>query len=258
MDKQFIVALLIIMTAFPARSQNVTDAEGRKQGPWRKLYPNGRVMYEGTFRNDQPVGLFRRYTEEGTLFSELTWRDGKDEADARFYYPDGALAAEGRYVSRKKEGLWQFWSEREPHYLISEENYHQDIRHGLAIKYYPDSTVAERVAWDMGKCSGEWLQYHQDGTVSLRAEYIAGRLEGLFSYYHPNGNLHYEGKYVSDHREGDWMVFNEDGSLKQIIKYRNGVPADPKMAEQETRFLDDLEKNKGKIRVTDITGTVIQ
>jgi len=54
------------------------------------------------------------------------------------------------------------------------------------------------------------------------------------------------------------MVFKEDGSLKQIITYKDGGPADPKMADQETRFLDDLEKNKGRIEVTDITGTVIK
>jgi len=54
------------------------------------------------------------------------------------------------------------------------------------------------------------------------------------------------------------MVFNEYGSLKQIIAYKDGKPADPKLAEKETKFLDDLEKNKGKIMVTDITGTIIQ
>jgi hypothetical protein len=36
------------------------------------------------------------------------------------------------------------------------------------------------------------------------------------------------------------------------------VPADPRLADQETRFLDDLEKKKGRITVTDITGTVIK
>ncbi|MEZ4997568.1 MAG: hypothetical protein R2758_08935 [Bacteroidales bacterium] len=53
------------------------------------------------------------------------------------------------------------------------------------------------------------------------------------------------------------MVFNEDGSLKQIITYKDGVPADQKLADKETKFLDDL-KNMGKIEVTDITGTIIK
>ncbi len=241
-----------------AMTQNLTDASGKKQGPWVKNYPNGKIMYEGTFRDDKPVGLFKRYTEEGVLLSELTYAPGKDEATAVFYYGDGIKAAEGKYVARKKEGLWRFWSATQPPYLISEEYYHNDTRHGLSVKYYADSTLAEKVAWDMGNRSGEWLQYYPDGSICLRAEFMAGKLEGPFSYYHPNGKLQYEGRYLEDRRTGDWMIFNEDGSLKQIIAYKDGVPADPKLADQETSFLDDLEKKKGRVTVTDITGTVIK
>jgi len=167
-------------------------------------------------------------------------------------------AAEGMYVARKKEGLWKFWSSTRPIYLISEENYHEDLRHGLSQKYYPDSTLAEKVTWNFGSRTGEWVQYYPDGSICLRAEYFAGMLEGPFSYYHPNGRLQYDGRYKEDMRSGDWMIFTEDGSLKQIIVYKDGKPADPKLAEQETKFLDDLEKNKDKIKVTDITGTIIK
>lgn len=247
--------LLLPITAFP---QNMTDAGGKKQGPWIKKYPDGKTMYEGTFRDDKPVGMFRRYTEEGKLLSELNYSEGRDEAFAVFYYSDGERAAEGKYTSRKKDGLWKFWSATQPHYLICEEYYYNDLRNGLSKKYYPDSVLAEIVTWDMGNRSGEWLQYYPDGSICLRAEYIAGKLEGPMSYYHPNGKLEYEGRYHDDLRTGDWMVFNEDGSLKQIIAYREGVPADPKLADRETKFLDDLEKNKGKVEVTDITGTVIK
>ncbi|HCM58922.1 MAG TPA: hypothetical protein DIS74_00780 [Bacteroidales bacterium] len=258
MYKRNLFTIFIFLAPLILFSQNLTDASGKKQGPWVKNYPNGKIMYEGTFRDDKPVGLFKRYTEEGVLLSELTYAPGKDEATAVFYYGDGIKAAEGKYVARKKEGLWRFWSATQPPYLISEEYYHNDTRHGLSVKYYADSTLAEKVAWDMGNRSGEWLQYYPDGSICLRAEFMAGKLEGPFSYYHPNGKLQYEGRYLEDRRTGDWMIFNEDGSLKQIIAYKDGVPADPKLADQETSFLDDLEKKKGRVTVTDITGTVIK
>jgi len=258
MKTRLVILLSLFIISGTTLAQNVTDPAGKKQGPWMKKYPNGKIMYEGTFKDDKPVGQFKRYTEEGILFSELTYSNGKDEAMAVFYYADGTRAAEGKYVSRGKEGLWRFWSATQPPYLISEEYYHQDKRHGLSLKYYPDSTLADKVAWDMGNRSGEWLQYYPDGSVCLRAEYMAGKLEGPFSYYHPNGILQYEGRYKEDHRTGDWMIFNEDGTLKQIIAYKDGVPADPKLADRETRFLDELEKNKGRVQVTDITGGVIK
>jgi antitoxin component YwqK of YwqJK toxin-antitoxin module len=258
MITRYFVLTLLAMMPLLLPAQNLTDVEGRKQGPWVKKYPNGKIMYEGTFRNDTPVGLFKRYNEEGILISELTYGDGNDETAAVFFHPDGTKAAEGIYMARMKEGLWRFWSATTPPYLISEEHYHQDLRHGLSKKYYPDSTLAETVTWDSGMRTGEWLQYYPDGAICLRAEYIGGKLEGPFSYYHRNGNLYYEGHYSEDLKTGDWMVFYENGKLKQIIEYREGRPTDPKVADQETKFLDDLEKNRDRIKVTDINQSVIR
>jgi len=258
MIKRYLPLALLLLLPVILSAQNATDSDGRKQGPWVKKYSNGTVMYEGTFKDDKPVGLFKRYNTEGTLLSELTYNVSKDEAGAVFFYDDGLKAAEGKYVTRSKEGLWKFWSATQPHYLICEEYYHQDKRHGQSLKYYPDSTLAEKVTWNSGNRTGEWLQYYPDGSVALRTEYMDGMLEGPFSYYHPNGKLHYEGRYKNDVRNGDWMIFNEDGSLKKIIAYKEGIPSDPKQAESETMFLDELEKKKGKIEVRDVTGAIIQ
>jgi antitoxin component YwqK of YwqJK toxin-antitoxin module len=257
-ERRLFLIFSLLCLASLTFSQNVTDARGLKQGPWVKKYPNGNLMYEGTFKDDSPVGLFKRYNEEGILLSELNYSDKKDEVRATFLYPDGTKAAEGTYVARKKEGLWRFYSATQPSYLIGEENYNGDIRNGLSQKYYADSTIAEKVTWDNGNRTGEWLQYYPDGSICLRAEYIAGKLEGLFSYYHPNGKLYYEGNYKDDFRTGDWMVFNYDGSLKQIIAYEEGKPSDPKLADQETKFLDQLEENRDKIEIVDITGATIK
>ncbi len=46
---------------------NKTDQSGKKQGLWIKKYPGGTVQYEGTFKDDHPAGLFRRYYENHTL-----------------------------------------------------------------------------------------------------------------------------------------------------------------------------------------------
>jgi len=258
MITKYVSIILLLLFPLITSAQNMTDSAGKKQGPWVKNYPNGKIMYEGTFRDDKPVGLFKRYNEAGVLQSELTYADKKDEARALFFHPDGHKAAEGTYVAKKKEGLWKFYSATQPSYLIGEENYYDDLRHGLARKFYPDSTLAEKVTWDFGKRTGEWLQYYPDGTICLRAEYFDGKLEGPFSYYYPSGKRQYEGIYKADLRTGDWMLLNEDGTLNQVLVYRNGKLADPKLADKETKFLDDLEKNKGKIEIPDINGTIIK
>lgn len=241
-----------------ATAQNATDAAGRKQGPWVKKYPSGQILYQGTFKDDKPVGLFKRFNEDGTLRSELTYSPDTDKAYAVFYYPDGKKAGEGSYVAQKKEGLWKFYSSAGDGYLISEENYAGDKRHGITQKYYPDGKLAEKIVFDNGLKTGQWIQLYPDGRMCLRAEYIAGKLDGPFTFWYPNGRMQYEGRYVADIREGDWFVFNEDGTLRQVMEYREGRLTDPKYAEEETKFLDELEKNKGKIQIPDISGNIIQ
>lgn len=249
-------AFLILLPLFAA-AQNVTDSQGRKQGPWVRHHPNGKIMYEGTFIDDQPTGIFKRYDTDGNIVSELKYVENSEEVRATFFYPDGRKAGEGTYVNRKKEGPWRFYPSTEPQYMISEEYYHNDLRHGPSRKLHPDGTLAESIIWDNGRKTGGWMQYYPDGTVCLRAEFIDGKLNGPFSFYYPNGKLQFEGKYKDDFRDGDWMVFNEDGSLKQVMVYKLGKLTDPQHYEKETQLLDELEKNRGKINIPDISGNII-
>ena len=49
-------------------SQNKTDAQGRKQGPWRKYQPGDKILiYTGQFKDDIPVGEFRYYYPSGKV-----------------------------------------------------------------------------------------------------------------------------------------------------------------------------------------------
>jgi hypothetical protein len=73
------------------------------------------------------------------------------------------------------------------------------------------------------------------------------------SLYYPAGS--YEAVQIDT--PGD-RILNEDGTLQQVLAYRNGKLADPKLAEKETKLLDDLERNKGKIEIPDLNGNIIK
>jgi antitoxin component YwqK of YwqJK toxin-antitoxin module len=249
-----LIYIFVVSGTMASAQLNMTDATGKRQGPWVKKYPNGNILYQGTFKDDKPVGEFKRFYDDGKVKDVLTYDIAGNTATAVFYHPNGKKAAEGTYVSQKKEGTWKYYSALTDGYIISEENYVADKHEGISKKYYNSGTIAEIIQYHDGLKDGDWIQYYVDGKTCLKATYLKGMLEGTFLLYFPEGNLQFEGAYLADKRNGSWKAYNEDGSLKSEIEYIAGKTADPSFAEQETKYLDDLEKNKGKILDPEMTG----
>jgi antitoxin component YwqK of YwqJK toxin-antitoxin module len=235
---------------------NVTDQNGMKQGHWVKKYPNQNVMYDGFFTDDYPVGEFKRYYEDNKIKSILIYsKDGK-EADATIYHLNGYIASQGRYINQLKEGKWKFFSGIINGYFLSEEVYIKNIRNGPSLKFYPDSTVAERVFYINDVRQGEWTQYYPDGTICLKSNYHDGKVNGKFEAWYENGAIQFSGKYKNDLKDGPWLIFNNKGSVKYKIDFKDGITNDRQMAIDESDYLDSLEKNKGKIADPEKSGII--
>jgi antitoxin component YwqK of YwqJK toxin-antitoxin module len=244
-------SLLAISSILLCQSQttlNQTDAKGRKQGHWIKRYPDQTILYEGDFKDDQPVGEFKRYYEDKTLKSVLNFSNNGMEAFAMLYHPNGNIASKGKYVNRKKEGKWQFFSAEIKDYLVSEDIYTGDLRNGLSVQFYPDSTVAEKVTYKNNIRQGEWTRYYPEGAMLLKANYLNGNLEGKFESWFRDGKLEFSGQYKNDSRDGEWIIYNEDGTVKYKIGYISGITNDRQMEIDQSKFLDNLEKNSDNVQ----------
>ena len=247
----------ILFTATMAQSEqfiNKTDNTGKKQGHWIKKYPDGNIMYDGFFRNDKPVGEFRRYYEDKTLKSLLVFSDNSTEALATLYYQNGFVASRGKYVNQLKEGKWQFFSVLNKGVLISEENYLNDKKNGLCRKFYPDSRVAEALNFHDDIKNGEWLNYHPNGSLNFRTNYSNGKLNGNFEAFFADSKPEVTGKYKDDLREGVWIIYNKDGSQRFKTEYSAGIPNNSAIDIYETDYIDSLERNKIKIADPEKTG----
>lgn len=235
---------------------NKTDQQGKKQGHWIKKYPNGLVQYEGTFNDDHPVGEFKRYYEDKKLKSVLSYSiDGK-EVSAIIYHPNGYISSQGKYINQLKEGKWKFFSSSIDGYLIQEEEYLNNLRNGISLKFFPDSTLAEKVNYLNDLREGEWLQYFESGKPFLRSFYSAGMLNGKFEVWFENGKTEYTGFYKNNLRDGKWLIFNDDGTLKYELDYVGGVAKDNQMEKESSELLDKLESTQGKIPDPEKTGTI--
>lgn len=235
---------------------NKTDLQGMKQGHWIKKYPNENVLYDGYFKNDHPVGEFKRYFEDEKLKSVLIYNSDGTEATATIYHPNGFIASVGKYVNQKKEGRWQFFSSITKGYLVCEELYSNNLKNGPSLKFYPDSTLAENVIYKNDIKQGEWIQYYPGGSICLKSNYVNGKLNGKFEVWFENGRIQYAGQYKNDSRDGMWYLYKIDGTIKYKIEYHDGITLDRQLDIDESENLDLLEKNKGKIADPEKTGII--
>jgi antitoxin component YwqK of YwqJK toxin-antitoxin module len=235
---------------------NMTDQMGRKQGHWIKKFPDENIMYDGFFKDDHPVGEFKRYYEDKSLKSILVYSDDGRRAKATLYLSNGNISSKGTYIDQMKEGKWQFFSADTNRHLVSEEYYSKNLRNGLSLKFYLDSTVAERLNFINDIKQGEWIQYYPSGKIHLRSNYSDGKINGKFEVWFEDGSIEYTGQYKNDSRDGLWTIYNENGTIKYKLEYLAGVPKDHKIEYDESNFLDSLENNKGKIADPEKTGII--
>jgi antitoxin component YwqK of YwqJK toxin-antitoxin module len=201
-------------------AENKVDAQGKKDGTWRKLDSLGRVQYEGQFRHGIPYGEFRYFYPEGKTrtISQIS-EDGNTSRTINFH-PNGMKMAEGTYIKKEKEGEWTYYDENG--IMISKESYAGGKKNGTASTFYNDGKLCEEKHFLAGVQVGQWKQFFTDGTLKTNAEYVAGKIEGLATFYFPDGNVMVSGKYVHNLKDGVWTFMSETGKKQKEDIYKMG------------------------------------
>jgi antitoxin component YwqK of YwqJK toxin-antitoxin module len=251
--------LLAVSGVTPAQNDtavNKTDQQGRKQGHWIKKYPNESIMYDGYFKDGHPIGEFNRYYDDQSLKSVLIYSEDGRTAKATIYHPNGKISSKGTYIDQMKDGKWQFFSAFTDGHLITEEYYSKNLKNGLCLKFYPDSSIAERLSYSGDKKEGEWIQYYPSGSVWLKSNYLNGMINGKFEVWFENGKIEFSGQYKNDSRDGIWTIYKDDGTIKYKLEYLEGITKDHQLDIDESDFLDSLEKNEGRTADPEKTGVI--
>jgi antitoxin component YwqK of YwqJK toxin-antitoxin module len=221
---RLLIFLLLCLPAYvsPAQSSelNTTDAKGRKQGAWAKSWDNGKLRYQGQFKDDLPQGEFRHYDEEGQLTTIQNYEGDGGTSQARHLHPDGNTMAEGRYVGQQKAGEWRYYDAQGR--LRRVENYHDGAFHGEVIIYYGSGRVAEKDEFQKGKLHGPSRSWFENGILRSEETYVNGVMEGKTLLNYPSGKKELEGSMKNGQRHGTWFHFNPDGSVHVKLLYANG------------------------------------
>ena len=216
--------LLILLNSFAIFAQdtlNVTDAAGKKQGPWIKKDQNGIKLYEGRFVDNVPVGVFRYYYPDGKLKTVSTFYDNGHKVRSVSYFKNGYIMARGNYVDEKKDSTWQFFGEFDGSLLL-EENYVAGVRDGVSKTYTPDKALVEMIHYKNGLRDGLWEQYYSDGKIKIRGSFANDDNTGTFQAFSPEGQIMITGQYTDGHRDGIWITRDDKGNLIKKEYYRDG------------------------------------
>ncbi len=230
--RKYFQLIAILSIAF-ANAQNKTDAAGKKQGVWKKVdEKSGKVIYEGEFKDDKPIGYFKHYYPGDTARRAVTYyKEGGKIAYVKMYHQlTGKLMAEGKYISELKDSVWKFYDEAGV--VISKDKYSNGKKNGPSIVYLPDGNIAEEKNYKNDLLEGPFKQYFDGKLVKGEGKYVNGKLDGKVSYYFPNGTAAATGIYKNGCKEGVWIMKEKDGKIKEKEVWKNCQPLTKKETEE--------------------------
>lgn len=242
--KAIVILTILCSGLVNISAQNQLDEQGRKTGPWKVEYDNGKTLYEGEFREGKPVGLMLRYYDSGALRARMTFDPDGERSYAEMFYKNGKKAAEGRYIKQDKDSVWTYYSQHEEN-IRMREAYISGKLDGISYRYYPSGQVSEEVSWVGNSREGSWKQYFEDGSLRLHGLYQNNMLNGPYLVYYGNGKLMMEGKLVDDLSEGTWSYYTEEGELQYTLDYLKGRPLD---TEKYIQLMQDTLVNYDSIK----------
>lgn len=214
----------------PGENFNVTDANGRKQGRWIRVYPNGRLYYSGSFKNGRPVGHFTFFRENGRVLSEVEHDAENNLAKATLYREDGTPSHQGQYRTLQVDGEWTQRKTGEWEALDSKgrtrvkEHYSDDQLDGVQLTYHPNGQLLEEGTFKAGKKVGQWTAYDREGHIRSQEMWREGERHGTSTTMADGGVKLSSGQYENGLPVGSWTTYNPDGKERARITYEGGRP----------------------------------
>jgi antitoxin component YwqK of YwqJK toxin-antitoxin module len=228
-NKLIIIIVGVFLISFSVSAQddiNKMDAQGKRHGLWKKMYPGTKQLrYEGTFEHGKEVGTFKFYCEEckDKPMAVKEFNANDDISYVKYYTIKGKLVSEGKMKDKDRIGEWIYYHEKSNE-IMTKEQYVNGKLDGIKTTYYPNGKITEEITYKNGVMEGENNYYSVDGKLLKKLNYKNEKLQGPATYYDANGNVTIEGFYKNDKKDGLWKYYKngkvelEETYPKPIIK----------------------------------------
>ncbi|WP_075343226.1 toxin-antitoxin system YwqK family antitoxin [Tenacibaculum agarivorans] len=225
------VFTMLFSLVISAQKVNQVDADGKRDGIWRKYYSNGDIRYEGEFRNGKEIGRFLFYNR-GSSYPSIVkdFAENSDIATVKFYNKS-RVKTEGQMKGKQRIGKWTYYF-TDGTTVFSEENYENGQLHGMLKNYYMNGKLTEESEYSNGKKHGVSKIYSEDGVLIEEVHFVNGLLDGEAKYFDLKGVIKEKGKYKDNKRIGKWEYYI-DGEVSDKGKPRKNMLKGDKLQKEE-------------------------
>lgn len=219
---------------------NQTDSQGRKQGVWKKPYPDVQVFkYVGQFKDDIPYGKFVYYYDTGEVEAVMNYSENGTVCRSSMYHRSGYLMARGKYINQEKDSIWFYYDDRG--YLSYQEEYKGGQLNGQKIVYYMPVDGEYRVMryenYKDGIRSGESKEYYDNKSLKKECVFVDGYVHGTMKIYYPTGELQGLFQYKNGKKHGWQIIYKTNGVEEGRKIFWEGVEQKGKAYEEKKELL---------------------
>ncbi|MBE0652943.1 MAG: toxin-antitoxin system YwqK family antitoxin, partial [Bacteroidales bacterium] len=222
----------------------------------REFDDNGNMIFQGSYRENVPVGIHRFYDKEGKVINSFIYDEsgskisegivsetGSREGNWKDFYTSDELRSSGVYLNNQRSGKWTFYYKNGS--KEQEGNYLRGLPDGLWTWYYENGNVLKEEGYFSGREDGESVEYDEEGNIIAKGSFINGEKEGEWFYkvgdntekgnyqtglktgtwysWYSEDILKFEGEFVQGQAQGKHKFYYPDGSLKEERYYEMGI-----------------------------------
>lgn len=188
----------------PKLVYHIAEKDGKKERIKEEVfYDNGKLQYEGEYKDDKPFGKWKYYFENGKLFAEGTFDGSEQGKDWKFFDKEGK-----RLHPKDQLEIHSFGKNNQP-VLIS----FKDGEKQYEYQFYPNFVTCAAGMTIDDKKEGLWVFWFKNGNKQTEAWFVNDIQQGEQVVYRENGQVYYKGNFENGKRTGEWNFFDNEGNL---------------------------------------------